>query len=193
MPLALARAQGVYPQALGGAVLPRDIPNGAWVTVELTSVSSYTITVPACGTHFVVELQLLGDTVATEVNVAVKVNGDTTTGDYHWQRLGANNNVAANGEGTTFDALLVAAASAVSGYYSTHSLLFPEYRNSTRQKVCVISTVGELAALNQRIFVAAHKRQVAGVGTLIDPIQTIQLVPSAGNISGTVRWAALQR
>lgn len=193
MGLALARAQGVYPQSLGGAVLPRDIPNGAWVTVELTTVPSYTITVPACGTHFAVELQLQGDTAAAEVNVAIKLNGDTTTGDYHWQRLGAVNNLAAVGEGTSFDVLLTAAASAASGYYSTHSLLFPEYRNTTRQKVCVVSTVGEVVALSQRVFVAVHKRQTAGVGALTDAITSIQLVPSAGNLSGTLRYAALQR
>lgn len=164
----------------------------SWTTAEVSAVASYTITPPAYGTHLAVELQLRGDTVATETALAVKLNGDTTTGDYHWQRLGANNGAGAQTEGTTFDVALIAAASAVSDYYSSVLLYFPEFRNA-RQKVCVVTCVGELAALNQRIFLAVHKRQTAGVGALTDAITSIQLVPGAGNFSGTVRYAALSR
>lgn len=164
----------------------------SWTTTEISGVASHTITPPAYGTHLAVELQLRGDTAATEASLAVKLNGDNTTGDYHWQRLGSNNGAAAVGEGTTFDVALIAAAQAVSDYYSSLLLFFPEFRNA-RQKVCVVSGVGELAALNQRVYLAVHKRHTAGVGALTDAITSIALVPSAGNMSGTVRYAVMAR
>lgn len=164
----------------------------SWTTSEISAVASHTITPPAYGTHLAVELQLRGDTAATETGLAVKLNGDTTTGDYHWQRLGANNGAGAQTEGTTFDVALIAAASAVADHYSSVLLFFPEFRNA-RQKLCVVTCVGELAALNQRIFVAVHKRQTAGVGALTDAITSIALVPAAGNMSGTVRYAVMAR
>ncbi len=165
---------------------------GDWTSIEISAAASYTITPPVAGTHLAVELQLRGDTVATETGLAVKLNGDTTTGDYHWQRLGANNGAGAQTEGTTFDVALIAAASAVADHYSSVSLFFPEFRNA-RQKLCIVTCAGEHAALNQRIFVAVHKRQTAGVGALTDAITSIQLVPSAGNISGTIRYAVVAR
>lgn len=175
-----------------GRTVYRSRPNPSWATSELSGVASHTITLPSYGTHLAVELQLRGDTAATETTLAVKLNGDTTTGDYHWQRLGSNNGAATVTEGTTFDVAFIAAAQAVADYYSSLLLFFPEFRNA-RQKVCVVSGVGELAALNQRVYLAVHKRQTAGVGALTDAITSVQLVPGAGNMTGTVRYAVVSR
>jgi hypothetical protein len=194
MALALAQARGVYPQSLGGAVLPRDIPNGCWQTAEVSAAASYTITTPTCGVHLAVEYQLRGSQAASESSLNMIINGDATTGNYHGQRLGAQDGVATVGEVTTFVITLIAASTAVSGYYSSGSLYFPEFRNSARQKVCLVSSVSELAALNQRLLLNVHKRQGAGItGTLIDPVSTVQLAPASGTFSGTIRWAAVLR
>lgn len=193
MGLALAKAQGVYPQSLGGYILPRDIPNGAWQTAEVSAVSTYTITAPTCGTHLAIEYQLRGSQVATEATLNFQINGDSTTGNYHGQRIGAQDGVAAPGEVTTFALTFISAANAVADYYSSGSLYFPEFR-SARQKVCIVSSVSELAATNQRILLAVHKRQGAGVsGALIDKIATVQLGPASGTMTGTIRWAAVLR
>lgn len=164
-----------------------------WTTQEISAAASHTITPPNYGVHLAIELQLRGDTAAAETNLSVKLNGDTTTGNYHWQRVGANNNAAAVGEGTNFDPTLIAAATAVADYYTSVFLFFPEFRNTTRQKTMILSMGGELAALNQRVMMAAFKRHTAGVGALVDPITSVQLVPGAGNFSGTVRYAVINR
>jgi hypothetical protein len=190
--LPLQTPTGVGPQSVTSAIFPRDIPAGAWRSVEIPASASYTITPMGSGTHFAIEVQLRSSTAATSDNLAVKVNGDTTTGDYHWQRVGAANNAASVVEGTTFDAALIAAGTSVAGYYSSVFFFFPEYRNTVRQKVCYVTGSVELAALNQTIYLTCVKRQTAGVGALTDALSSFQLA-SVGNIDGTVRWAEVQR
>lgn len=186
------RVQGVYPQSLGGLVFPRDLPRGAWKEETLSAAASITIAPYQAGSHFAIECQLRDSTAATSATLACKVNGDTTTGDYHWQDDGASNGAAAVTEATTFDIGLIPGANAVANYYSSVWFLFTEFRNSTRQKLWYVTGSVERVALDQQIYQRVGKRQTAGVGTLIDPITSIQLV-GQGNLTGTVRYACILR
>lgn len=189
--LSLVRSSGCYPQSLQGACFPRDIVNGAFQRFDLVAAASKLLTLPTFGTHLLIEGQLESDTVATETTLDIKLNGDVT-GNHHWQRVGAQNGAATVGEGSTWSAGNISAASAVAGYRTSFSLFFPDYLGS-RQKVCIISGSGELAAGNQRIFLVALKRSAAGVGALTDPLSTIEIAGTAGNITGYLAMATILR
>ena len=164
----------------GGAVF-RNNPGG-WVATTLTQVAaSQTLTIPDYGTHLEIECALRSDNAAATVNVAVTWNGDTTSGNYHWQRGGGSNNTAVSAEGTSSAVCVTSAGTGVTGAFSWLRIVFPWVRDTGKLRQCVVTSFNENADDNKTMHLTGYRRITAGSGALTDRVSTITFTPSAGN------------
>lgn len=161
----------------------------SWKEVSFGAAASYVDPVPqpSWATHLVYELLVRGDAVATTVSLLIGWGAssaalDTTTTNYHNQRVGASNGAASVPEAQTLDVATVAAGQAVTDYYSTVYVWFPFYKNA-RQKQALIMFSAERAALDQIVALANHKRQGGSVvGAQTDVVGATRWSMSSGNL-----------
>jgi hypothetical protein len=137
---------------------------------------------PACGQHLIYEIQGRNDQLGSppEVNFRNFVNGDTTPGNYHFQRYVAKDAVAAATEATFAHGAQVVGDSATAGFRSSLFIIYPNFRNG-RQKVCHGIWSIDDGAASQIICHYVQKRQIAGVGSLLDPITSVRFDNALGN------------
>lgn len=160
------------------------------------TVASYTDSVPqpSWARHLYYELLVRGTVAATTVGLGMCWGAgtlDTTTGNYHNQRIGGTNNSITAAEATTYEVATIAAAQAVSGYYSTVFVLFPWYKY-TQNKQAMVQFAAERAALDQILALANTKRQGGSiVGAQTDAVQQVRYLAGAGG--GNLEILALRR
>jgi hypothetical protein len=182
------KVQGVNPQAAGGLVYPQHA-NLGWMYGDFAAAASNTIALPGGGVDAYLKLLIKGDTAATSIGLTITLifdgGEDTTTGDYHWQQVGGSNAASIVAEGTNFTPCIIAAGNSVSTYYSIVLIAIPFIRKAAVQRSLLITSVAEKAALDQTLAFAVHKRQTAGVGTLVDVPRSLKIACTAGNVLGT--------
>lgn len=161
----------------------------SWLEVAPGTVASYTdiLPQPYWATHALYELLVRGTTAATTADLLLAWGAsagalDTTTTNYHNQRIGGSNGANSVPEQTLLNCAIVAAAQAVANYYSPVFVLFPFYKN-TKNKQAMIMFSAERAALDQIIGLVNHKRQGGSiVGAQTDAVVATRWTPSAGNL-----------
>lgn len=188
MPGVPFQVQGVFPQSAGGLVSPQHA-NLGWFYTDFVASASKTIALPGGGVDAYVKLLIKGDTAATSIGLTITLifdgGEDTTTGDYHWQQVGGSNAASIVAEGTTFTPCIISAGTSVATYYSVVLIAIPFIRKAGVQRSLLITSVAEKAALDQTLGWAVHKRQTAGVGTLVDIPRSMKIACTAGNVLGT--------
>lgn len=168
----------------------RGVPT-SWTTLQISAADPIWLdTPPAFGTHLVYELQLRSAQAVTAANINVEVNADFTTTDYHFQRYLGLDGAAAATEGTQQNGGQIPGSSATANVFGTWFILFPWFRNTTRQKVWMGFFTFEEAATSQDVCFYCQKRVTAGVGTLIDPITSVRISHGSNFATdGTLRRA----
>lgn len=149
------------------------------------TVASYTDSVPqpSWARHLLYEMLVRGTVAATTVGLGMAWGAgtlDTTTGNYHNQRIGGTNNSITALEATTYEVATIAASQAVANYYSTVWVVFPWYKH-TQNKQAMVMFAAERAALDQIVALANTKRQGGSiVGAESNAVQQVRFLAGAG-------------
>lgn len=158
----------------GGALLASSTLGSAQASISITSISgSYKTLKLICN--------LRGDTAATEVELYVRLNNNSTAGDYYLQRFGATNTGTAAAQAIGATATVVAspmpAASATANLFGSLELTIPNYAASVIH-VCQwqSSWFNALSSGNLNIRFGAGALNSAAAITRID------LLMASGNI-----------
>lgn len=163
-----------------------------WSSFDVTA-EPFLDSPPQMGTHLIYEVQLRSSQAGTAINLQMMVNGDTTAGNYHFQRYLTLNGAAAGTEGTSAAGAQLPGSTAVANVYNSLFVIFPWFRNA-RQKTWLCAWSLEEAANAQDVCMHVQKRQGASVtGALTDPITIVQFSNALGNAAaGTIRRAVVQ-
>lgn len=144
---------------------------GGWNKTTYANAADMPDTVPQAGTDVWIRALLRSTQAATASNFVDFVNGDLTAANYHDQRVLAQDGVQSASESTTPNGSQMAGNTAVANYSSPAYIYYPFFRMASRQRICIIWSAFELAALSQNVGINVVKRQGAGVtGTITDPI-----------------------